>query len=157
MGHLWWKSDKFYYLFTSELSVSTKAKAVISHLINPPLWSAGSVVAEACLCFCVPEPSRDLAGEPPRAGVCFVAGRGCEHGFVWIQVCLCLIPLCKLCCGSLQPWSSVHWFITNHPRASLSSILIYLFFLPTKQLYNLKSHQYKEITGLETCSAASQR
>lgn len=42
IGHLCWKSDRVYYLFTLELPVSTKEKAVISHLINAPLWTTPS-------------------------------------------------------------------------------------------------------------------
>lgn len=87
------------------------------------------LVAEACLCFCGSEPHRDLAGELFVFGVCSVqcragagAGRGREHlqrmdlcGFRSAFVSPLLILLCKLCCGTLQPCSSVHWFITNHP------------------------------------------
>lgn len=63
MGHLCWKSDRVCYLFTLELPVSAKEKAVISHLINAPLWITPSDCTEGCLCFCVSEPNRDLAGE----------------------------------------------------------------------------------------------
>lgn len=51
MGHLCSKSDRASSLFTLELSVSTREKAVISHLINPPLWSIPSACSRSLSLF----------------------------------------------------------------------------------------------------------
>lgn len=121
------------------------------------------IVAEACLRFCVSEPNRDLAGElfvfRARGLLCSVQRWGRGRKGMWASpaaapwelragqsrvICVdsglplshpVLIPLRKLCCGTLQPYSSVHCFITNHP---MSFFVISLVFFTRKVAVQFK-------------------
>lgn len=94
------------------------------------------IVAEACLCFCVSEPNRDLAGEPvcllglgsllfsamlgPRQEGDVSISSSSSTGWICVDSGLplsrpVLIPLCKLCCDTLQLCSFVHCCTANHP------------------------------------------
>lgn len=154
MGHLCWKSDRVCYLFTLELPVSTKEKAVISHLINTPLWNTPSDCSRSLSLFlCVwTKQIWQVNCLSSGLGVCFVqcsagprqegdVGISSSSSMGWICVDSglplshpVLIPLCKLCCVTLESCSFVHWFRTSHPWASLSSILFiyFFFFSPTE-------------------------
>lgn len=114
-------------------------------------------------------------------GICFVqcnagavAGRGCEHlhapaAAPWELragqsrvICVdsglplshpVLIPLRKLCCGTLQPYSSVHCFITNHP---MSFFVISLVFFTRKVAVQFKGTlvQGNNRTGDRQCCSS---
>lgn len=146
MGHLCWKSDRVCYLFTLELPVSTEEKAVISRLINAPLWNTPSDCSRSLSLFlciwtkqrlgrwtvCLPGSGSVLFSAVLGPGQEGDVGTSSSSSTGWICVDSglplshpVLIPLHKLCCGTLESWSSVHWFITNHPSASLSSVFIF--------------------------------
>lgn len=146
MGHLCWKSDRVYYLFTFELYSQYKKKAVILHLINPPLWNTPSGCSRSLspfLCIWTQQRFGRWTVCLPGPGLfCSVQGRGRGRkgmwaspaaaprgGFVWIQVCLCLTLGSFPYVSSAVPlWSPVALaLVFNKPFLSFFGINIFFF------------------------------